>query len=395
MEKMLRHILIIISAIVVAGCNIWSDYDPDGILSELTISVTVSDTPGTPLSHSNLTRAEINPSDYLDAAHDGEMIQTLRIMILRPQTINGADTVWKVEHNRYMDLYEATSKAYMEVGGINFKVYGPEMKKVYLFVNENAVKPSPSGSGTVKLVNYDFSSLAPGDVFPQEKINGLTISLNESNEEVPSAALPMSECHTFKMPASDFRKDLFVTRAATKFTYIFDNRSNTDLELSSLTISKSSRKEYYIPRFNYTGDPLSGNYTFDNYEVPNIDNNDYYVFKKSFGESVTLPASTVKRLEQSIYLLEGKYTDPDGKTDSEGNLLNYSMSVNIGGTSEFSDYFPDVKQLPRNTHVVVVITFKDYGTEVNADWSVSVYPYGEYWLYPDFGISTNKTASEL
>ena len=76
----------------------------------------------------------------------------------------------------------------------------------------------------------------------------------------------------------------------------------------------------------------------------------------------------------NAYYLEGKYTNVN-------DTRNYSMSVTLDETV-YEEHFPDVPQLPRNTHVVVVITLGEHGI----DWTVDVCPYGEYWLYPDFGI---------
>lgn len=379
MKHLFRHIIPLIVAMVgVTGCNIWSDYDPNGILSELSISVSVSDMPG-----GVSTKAlNVNPDDYVGAMHDGEKIQTLRILIVRKDGT--------IEHNRYMDFYGAIQRSYLSVHDIRFKVYGPEEKKVYLFVNENTEKSPIDGISQGKLVDYDFDTLVPGSEFPTETLSELLITLNSRSDEVidqevPSSALPMSECHTVVMPAKDHHVDLYVTRAATKFTYIFNNESNVDLNLDQLTISKASRKEYYIPQVEYSegSDPFNNNYTLDSYNVPNIDNNEYYEFVKSFA-SQSIPAATVTALSQSIYLLEGKYTDADGEKDSSGNPLNYSMSVTLNGT-KYSSYFPDVKQLPRNTHVVVVVSFSNYGTQLEVDWTVDVYPYGEFWLEPGFG----------
>lgn len=369
MKALFRHIsALLAAAVMAAGCNIWDDYDPNGILSDLTISVTVSDTPGAPLPKNGATRVDVNPGDYIAPAHDGEKMQELRIMILRPGSVNGTDTTWVVEHNRYMDF---SGRAYMEVGKITFKVYGPEWKKVYLFVNENTEKTAADGQTREKLVKYDFDSLAPGDEFPMQTIRSLEISLNESSEEVPSYALPMSECHNVKMPATDYHKDLYVTRAATKFTYIFDNQTSQQFDLSQIVINKGSNREYYMPRITYSSDPLSGSFDVSDYVVPNVENNNYYSIRKGYATSVE--GSKVTTLDP-IYLLEGKYTDPDDER-------NYSMSATLNGIV-YEEYFPDVPQLPRNTHVVVVITLRDQGIE----WTVDVCPYGEYWLYPDFGI---------
>lgn len=370
MNRILGHILALAALwMAVAGCNIWSGYGPEDGLSELSISVSVSNTPAMP------TKAvTIDPNDYIGALNDGEKMQTLRIVIVRE---NGV-----VEHNRYMDFYGEIKRAYTEVSNITFKVYGPEKKDVYLFVNENTLQPDGL-RGQKKLVDYDFNALTPGSAFPKDAISALLVTLSENNEEVP-LALPMSEHHTIDMPANDYHADLYVTRASTKFTYIFDNQSNVDLALEKFTISKSSRKEYYMPRITYNGDPLtSADYSISDYTVPNVENNEYYVFQKTYADNVAIPALKVTSALAdgspiNAYLLEGKYTD------AASGGRNYSMSVTLNGT-EYSEYFPNLSQLPRNTHVVVVISFRSYGTEMDVHWTVDVYPYEEVWLEPGFG----------
>lgn len=368
MSRTVRHIIALAFLwMAAAGCNIWSGYGPEDGMSELSISVSVSNTPAMP------TKVTINSNDYIGALNDGEKIQTLRIVIVRE---NGV-----IEHNRYMDFYGDIERAYTEVNNIIFKVYGPEKKEVYLFVNENTLQTALSGV-TKKLVEYDFDVLTPGSVFPEDEISSLLVTMNQNDEEVP-LALPMSEHHTIMMPANDYHTDLYVTRASTKFTYIFDNQSNVDLALEGLTISKSSRKEYYMPRITYTADPLiNTEYSVSDYEVPNVENNEYYVFQKTY-QDVSIPAKTITSTLAdgspiNLYLLEGKYTD----AASAGK--NYSMSVTLNGTV-YSSYFPELPQLPRNTHVVVLISFKDYGTHVDVQWTVDVCPYEEVWLEPGFG----------
>lgn len=356
--------------LMVCGC-VSLDREAYEVMSELTISVSVSNTPGAPVAPQS--KAEINAGDYVAPVHDGEKIQTLRIVIVH------ADGT--IEHNRYMDF----QRAYMEVSDVTFKVTGPETKMIYLFVNENSVKEGPSGT-SVKTVNYNFDNLSVGSVFPTAEISGLQIQLNDSYETLPCAAspvtsaLPMSECHTVVMPAQDHHVDLYVTRAAVKFTYLFDNQTSKDYSLSQLTINKGSNIEYYMPRITYTGDSSGSDFSVSSYTVPNIGNDNYYVFKRFSSDSpVTIPANAVKTLD-SFYLLEGKYTD-DSVKDADGNPLNYSMSATLNGV-EYSSYFPDVPWLPRNTHVVTVITIRDH----TVSWVVDVYPYGEYWLNPGFGI---------
>lgn len=379
MKQLFRHTFAAFAVVLMAFGCVAVDRESYDVMSELTISVSVSNTPGAPVTKAPESKADIDASDYIGPAHDGEKIQTLRIVIVRPDGT--------VEHNRYMDFQGAVQKAYMEVSDIAFKVVGPEQKKVYLFVNENSVKEDVTGA-TTKTVNYDFNSLEVGNQFPAAQIADLKISLFDSYDTVPcadspvTAALPMSECHTVQMPARDHHVDLYVTRAAVKFTYLFDNQTTQPYSLSQLTISKGSRLEYYMPQITYTGDPFTTAFSVQNYTVPNINNNDYYIFRRFAADAqpVALAAGEVTALE-SFYLLEGKYEDPGKVVDEDGRQLNYSMSATLNGIV-YESYFPDVPWLPRNTHVVTVITIRDH----SVNWTVDVYPYGEYWLRPGFGI---------
>ena len=378
MKQLFRHTFASFAVVLMAFGCVAVDRESYDVMSELTISVSVSNTPGAPVTKAPESKADIDASDYIGPAHDGEKIQTLRIVIVRPDGT--------VEHNRYMDFQGAVQKAYMEVSDIAFKVVGPEQKKVYLFVNENSVKEDVTGA-TTKTVNYDFNSLEVGNQFPAAQIADLKISLFGSYDTVPcadspvTAALPMSECHTVQMPARDYHVDLYVTRAAVKFTYLFDNQTTQPYSLSQLTISRGSRLEYYMPQITYTGDPFTTAFSVQNYTVPNINNNDYYIFSRFAADAqpVALAAGEVTALK-SFYLLEGKYEDPGKVVDEDGRQLNYSMSATLNGIVHES-YFPDVPWLPRNTHVVTVVTIRDH----SVNWTVDVYPYGEYWLNPGFG----------
>ena len=202
-----------------------------------------------------------------------------------------------------------------------------------------------------------------------------------NNDEI-TGWIPMTACHEVDMPLKDYDTELFIVRAATKFTYILTNNTSAPLHLSGLTISKGARKEYLFPRakfgkWSYT-DPVDGSIVTEDvekqiisYEVPLVQNNEYYVFQKTL--SVTADAGASVKIDP-IFLLEGKYTDAasDGK--------NYSTSLTVNGI-EYTDYLPELPQLPRNTHAVVYVRFSEMGIS----FTVEVMPYGEVILNPGFG----------
>lgn len=361
--KMKGNIFIVLAAaflgLLLSGCNIWSD---DNLLSDLTISVTVSNTPGAPIA-----RASIDPSDYVGAMHAGEKMQTLRIVIVRPDGT--------VEHNRFLDFHSAGGASYTDVANISFRVRGPEKKKVYLFVNEKATRVNQTTGLTERIVNVDFDAIAQDSIFPEQELADLQVTLNSDYDELPSAALPMCECHEVNMPSSDYHADLYVTRATVKFSFMIQNDTGLDHKLEALTINKGSNIEYYLPRIQYTGDPYQGGFNVSDYTVPNTGSNNYYVFQKTFDRKITTSGDKGDGVTvlDPIYLLEGKYDEAD-------NDLNYSMSMTFDG-KKYSDYFPDVSTLPRNTHVVVLVTIGQYGL----DWTVDVRPYQEIILNPGFG----------
>lgn len=361
MKAKFRHIVALAALLfLLSGCNsIWSGLD--GTMSELTLSITVSDTPASPVSRGAGTRAiSLNPDDFTAPVHDGEKMRSLRIIIVRPDGT--------VEHNRYLDFTGSAKGAYITVDNVRFEVYGPEKKQIYLFANE-FVKSSDKSR---KIVDYDLDSITPGSIFPKEDLSELKITLTSDEEQLPSEALPMSECHSISMPAMDYSAELYVTRAATKFTFLLDNTSSKKHSLSKISISKGSNIEYYLPRISYSGNPSDGSFSVNDYTVPNTgDNNNYYIFRYDCPGTVVASGATT-RLE-AIYLLEGKYTDAK-------DTRNYSMTATIDGVL-YEDYFPDLSQLPRNTHVVVCLSIRDY----EVVWDVKVYPYGEVWLNPGFG----------
>ena len=283
---------------------------------------------------------------YQDPETDNEKMNTLRIIVVRESGI--------VEHNTYLNF----TRPDLILKDMEYKVVGGEKKKIWLIANEGNSKMS-----------YDFSGIRPGAEFPEKDVNEACISMTGNNDEV-TGWIPMTACHEVDMPLKDYDTELFIVRAATKFTYILTNNTSAPLHLSGLTISKGARKEYLFPRakfgkWSYT-DPVDGSIVTED-----VQNNEYYVFQKTL--SVTADAGASVKIDP-IFLLEGKYIDAasDGK--------NYSTSLTVNGI-EYPSYLPELPQLPRNTHAVVYVSFSEMGIS----FTVEVMPYGEVILNPGFG----------
>ena len=373
--KLKYGVVALVLGVLLCGCSIYSkegDIPVAENTSKVKLGVSVALTDGAAFlgMQSRGTLAE--------AVGDGEKMQTLRIIIVRPDGT--------VEHNRYYDFHQVPTTYFATA---QFEVVGGETKDVYLFANEN----TKFDSGR-KVANYDFAGIKVGEQFPTNDITGKDIetdetSLIEVNDALTQMALPlfMSECHSVDVPEKqDKNVELIIVRAAVKFTFRIINTSNEPLALNQLTISKLARREYLLPNEVVYGTELSKEdgttITYiKSYNVPMIGNNEHYNFKATFADK-TVPAKSATgngKVElDPIYLLESNYND-----DSSTEGRNYKISLTVGDETYENGYFNNLTALPRNTHVVVDVTLNDKLTGLNC--VVRVYPYGEYWLYPEFG----------
>ena len=345
-------LLLSLASFLFAGC-IFSDMETGRADVSVTLSLRVDVT--------NLPVCTPSTRGYEDPESDGEKMQNLRIIIVRP---NGT-----IEHNKFIDLTSPSMTAEHK-----FEVAGNEEKTVWLVANES--------NPTVK---FNFASLTPGNIVAGSVLEDQLIQFNSDSETIPFP-LPMTSVTKVNVPGEDCSENLQIVRAATKFTYIIDNNTSSPLYLSKLKISKGARKEYLFPRITSSsswGDYTDGGTTvtvpdgmlIENYEVPMVGNNEYYEFQKDC--DLTIGAGNEVKLEP-FFLLEGKYTD----SASKGR--NYSTALTINGL-DYSGYLPDLPQLPRNTHAVVRASFSKNNLDLTVNVTVEVLPYGEVILEPGFG----------
>lgn len=329
--------------------------DNDGmLLVNLDIHVALSD----------VSNALTKTTEYADAANNNEKMHTLRIIIVRPD--------WTVEANRWIDLKDAATLMHNPE---RFRVKGNETKWIYLFVNENTTVTDKNTKTTRKLVDFDLNSIKEGGYFPINAIEGLKIRLENNTEQI-DGPLPMSERHKFTVTEEPEQEcNLFVTRAAVKFSLHIINEIGRSITFDGFSIDKMANMEWYMPRATYDEPNEDGQREITTYEVPA--ETGYYTYDKNlYSDAVTINPYGEKVLDP-IYLLEGKYTDDP---NNEGH--NYSMEISLNNiTGRY--YFPNLPTLPRNTHVVVRITYKDFA---KVTCEVDVIPYSEIILEPGFGL---------
>lgn len=359
------HIAILcLVSLFAAGCDksvTDAPADEKDVWVDLNIGIALSDSAVPERS----SRADVHEGP----ADEAEKMQTLRIVVV--------DKDGNVEANRF--LYAG---AVVEYGEEHFKVRANETKQVYVFVNEKnkSVNVYDAAGDPVADFHAYMGGIGVGEPFPRTEIEGLEVRLNDGvGSELDAAGggykeaaggLPMSTCETVEVGDTDLSHKISLHRAAVKFTFNITNQSGRERALTGLHIDKMSRREYYLPRVTrYDADK-----DIVDFAVPNVGNNDYYGFAKSFdGGGLTLPdGETVTT--SPVYLLEGKY--------EPGDLKNYSMSISVNGADTDYKYLTNLDRLPRNTHVVVNIVF---GVS-DVTWTVDLRPYGEVKLDPDFGL---------
>lgn len=379
MKSFFQYILIVTSVIlgnILTACSdIDSEDSPETETGDVMLYLHVAMASQKTADHTIQSRADnsAQTTDLSAATGNNEKMHELRIIIVRSNSI--------VEHNDYISE-PFLNRPDIYAGTFQYRVKSYEKKYIYLIANENATRTDMNGT-QIKMVDYDFSNIIPGTSLNSYDINSLLINLG-SDSETLNGILPMSECHTVDIPyakpqlnptsASAISTKLYIRRAAVKFSINITNSSTfNDYDIEELRIDKLSRKEYFLPRDT----KYNGNGEIIDYQVPNIDGNEYYTFKRSY-ENITVNKDGGKQSLPAFYLLEGKYSDPN---KLEGSDLNYSLTLKMNG-KDYTERLPNLPQLPRNTHVVINIDIKDNEIALQVD----LRPYSSVELKPSFGL---------
>lgn len=356
MKTWQHRALILLWSLVCAACGKGPEpVDDDPTMVRLSLGVALAD----------------DPASYAGAAGDHEKMQTLRIVVVRPDGT--------VEANRYVELTEAV----MKYGYEPFEVVGRETKRIYLFANEDDTRLIDGGTPLADTWEL-FRTIRPGTQFPTERIAALTVGLDGQSQQLVGA-LPMNECHTVEVGDTDCQRDLFVTRAAVKFTFRIVQRGTAERKLTGLAIEKVAPREYYMPRNAVYDDDRA----IVSYDTPALAADAFYRFTLAADKlPVALPpagdadadAEPVVTVLDPIYLLESRYTDPEAPAGKSPYRIALSLDGHEGLLTGYLDNLP---ALPRNTHAVVTITI---GAGSTLSCTVDVAPYGEVILDPSFGI---------
>lgn len=369
MNSLVRYISLLLIMVLPVGCVMDEDVKTSPMI-DVSIKVALADVTD--------SRAQTV------AGNGNEKMHTLRVVIVR----NAPDGV--VEDNRFIDLPHPIERYGLET----FEVRGDETKYIYFFVNEKHTSFD-------KTADFDFDTdIVIGNAFPKEKLFDSKICLSEMDasgnliQQMP-VPIPMNSLYKLDVGRLSISKTFYITRTATKFTYIIQNNSNCDYQLSRLTVSNQAFTQYYmqyikneVPMWNSDNVGILSEITDFNTPVEG-QSTYHHTYLKDYGTSVKIPAekrvklapiylTETKRFKAQAYRTEDSYYQTTlsltGLGDFTGRL---GVGAGVDGVRSDLPY-----QLPRNTHVVVTATINQSGV----NWEVDVYPYTAVVLDPVFGL---------
>lgn len=384
--------------------------EPEGAMVRLSFAVQATEAPAVASSRAIVTTP--GPDNYFEAADgDHEKLHSLRVVIVRHTTDTDGNPVSLVEGN-YKRLDFTTPVSYVSGSQINpsdplgFEVTSGEYKTIYIFGNEDATSLTDQldlAVGTTYTDTFETLTWAPaGDGTVLINNSGTTKHYVPMTEKfdiyVPAAeALPS----VVKPDPADTGKsirvhyinlgNLFITRAAIKFSFYISATNIDDLRLTSIMVNGLARQEYLLPH-NTVYSPAKPIFTntipqapqqtpegrfITSYTIPPETQHGYNTFPYNIKLSPT-PA----KLSPALYFCESQLNGPTPAAD--GTPYNITVVLTQEGTGNqqvLTAPLTNLPILPRNTHVVVNIQFN--GNDVH--FEVDLVPYIGVYLDPVFG----------
>lgn len=364
-----------------------------------------------------------------------EKIRQLLIVIVSKEP--GDDTKWVVEHNR---LVKGASTGIPLTDGYTFKVEAGCQKRIYLIANHGNLKDTGG-----KPLDFTNQAFLPGESGIPVEAYVFKPAYKPSDD-----GIPMTAVYDIMVPdREDITNDeyelgypLYVVRAATKFSFNFENHSAqrkisvADIEIESVItdhmylmphVNKNAEGHYWVvdstSKNNYIKelpfDEGVSNATDKNWidwmviETEKTET-DHYEWLTDYGvpESTTKTVShkftpsleiPVKTGDTSPVVASDAIYLPESKTVKSGadntlGLQEYKVTIRTTENSGFENTqaiytstLPRLGSLFRNTHVKVNIVFNDYTLE----WQVDVEPYWGIELKPEFGLDEPKETNVL
>lgn len=444
MTKVRNKSLTLLTAIgmACAGCHNGSDWEPsepDMSLSNpemLTLNLNVNyDVNGTQTA----TRADLKDKDgYEPADGDFEMINSLRVIIIRDVMVTDSKASGTVEANR---MVATTDAGYPIRDNLEFEVIANEKKRIYLIANERSITSTPPKSEdtetdtkTYTTATAFLNSLSIKDRVDLNQLADWTVKIPNPDDndivqqglysdvtEGITPRLPLTEwfnistaCDSTDLkninPDNLYCTQLFITRTAAKATFIVDQENSSpaydNVKITALTLNGIGSEEYLFPRnttYSKPKYPEGENILQMNspWNLPTSDGLNMYItdfttppeskpltylktgldvpiVNKNAGEDTKREVLGPIYFPESILATGKKYEV--GVQLNTGVWLTAPLNtniLNIGGRDAVA----------RNTHLKIILTF----TPTNLEAVATVLPYTAVSLNPEFGFAAPES----
>ena len=342
------------------------------------------------------------PYDFEPAATVWEGINTLRIIIVRPDNSVEGNRMWN-----FSDLIPAEGNLY---GAFEFPVKSAENKRVYLIANEASIAPS------VDWTQYAIGSpLAPATAermmqsqqWPLAVADSLaTPYIDNTGDASAKKYVPMSEFFDTYIDApaqgattTTQKATYFITRGVVKFGFSIASQNAqgvtnvpvNSFRVKSLVFRNVMQKAYVFP-YETVYIPSKSDNTLDfrrviaQFTTPGLNGNlvrPYHFPVDNIGFGVNASGSNYASTQ--VYMPELYFNETMNNTD--GNRFDIDVEVEFEGMEGSVKYYrlemPNLPNFPRNTFVKVNFTMKENDLSAQVD----VVPYIGVELKPIFGFT--------
>lgn len=389
--------LILLLAFWLGGCSMQYEGEEPGVKTNdyfLILNVHIGDV------NRGFTRAASGNGLVFDHdVSDRELMNTLRVIIVNRHTR-------KIAHNDFIILPEASTIK----EGLKYKVDFDTDYRVYLIANEEGLPDYQTMMFYDLEVGKDYSE----NLLEEKVIGSLTPGQPMIFDSQPELCIPMTESFDIKTAPKNTTPDesneviqnekFFITRATTKFSfYFFRGKDSKPMESDKLVIDKVKisglgQNEYLFPyNTDYYPSKESDKISMDRYitdfQLP--EENNYtgeYVFDLPTDFDVSKlperpndfdPDNPTDGLEVSqIFKYIPELYFPESKGNASGN--RFECTISYGDDKYLSPVvLPNLPhRLPRNTHVVVIITVNGVSIDVDVD----IQPFAKQEVRFEFGL---------
>ncbi len=344
----IAHSVVICLTSVFSSCKQESD-DP-AVGNDSSAILTIRINPGDAMNPayrtpSTRTGEEYEPDKW--PANDKEKMHTVRIMIINSDGI--------VEHNSLWDLTISPDIVAM---GQDYTVSANDTKHIIIIANEaTATITLPEGKKTSASDYFKHYVASVGSFVDLSEFKSITYATadNNSGEDYDGCIhgpLAMSAIHEYHIGDSGhYTVTLPIHRAAVKYTYRITNLDNRSHNVDYIKVNNIASRQYFFPDADFTDE---SQYFHTAYRTP--DNSGaseitLHVNKTVYpGETAELP---------SFYFPEGTVTGENNpyQTAFAFDGIFTGWRILKWAIPQFPDQTVPMSDLPRNTHVIVNVSF--------------------------------------